>query len=363
MINLGFIGCGDVAFRTYFPGVQSHLDRSTVTACFDVVADRAERAAALFPGATAYTSFDEFLAHPGLDAVFNLTPAPLHRETTTKALDAGLHVLSEKPIAASVEEGVALIEHAKRKKRLLLVAPAIMATTRFGWLRQLLDAGQIGQPTLATAQMANMGPAGWRGYTGDPAVFYTAGVGPLLDTGVYVLHGITGLYGPAKRVQAFGSVAIPKRKVLIPRLAGQEIEVKVNDVMLVHLDFGGNRYAQVLSSYAVPASKASAMELHGSMGTINIEMGPWFDGNGPVNIYRRDESSLGLDGWTLGVRPPNTSGSEDILAAGIRHFLDCLTGAAQPILTAEHACHVLEIILKATESATAGRALELETAF
>ncbi|MGH2534537.1 MAG: Gfo/Idh/MocA family protein [Thermomicrobiales bacterium] len=363
MINLGFIGCGDVAFRTYFPGIQPHLDRSTVTACFDVIADRAERAAALFPGAQAYTAYDEFLAHPGLDAVFNLTPAPLHRETTTKALDAGFHVFSEKPIAASVEEGMALIEHAKKLDRLLLVAPAVMATNRFVWLRKVLDAGEIGQPTLATAQMANMGPAGWRGYTGDPGVFYSANVGPLLDTGVYVLHGITGLYGPAKRVQAFGSVAIPKRKVLIERLAGQEIEVGANDIMLVHLDFGGNRYAQILSSFAVPASKSPAMELHGSMGTISIEMAAWYDGNGPVNLYQRDESFLGLDGWLMGIRPPDAPPVEHLIGAGPRHFLDCLTGASQPILTAEHACHVLEIILKAIKSAKDGRALDLETSF
>lgn len=363
MINLGFIGCGDVAFRSYFPGVQPHLDRSAVVACFDVVADRAERAAALFPGAAVYTSFDELLAHPGLDAVFNLTPAPFHRETTTRALDAGLHVFSEKPIAATVEEGQALIEHARQRDRLLLVAPAVMATGRFAWLRKVLDAGQIGQLTLATGQMANMGPAGWRGYTGDPAVFYGAGVGPLLDTGVYVLHGITGLYGPAKRVQAFGSVAIPKRKVLIERLAGQEIEVFANDIMLLHLDFGGSRYGQVLSSFAVPASKAPAMELHGTMGTVSIEMAAWYDGNGPTNIYQSDESLLGLDGWMQGIRPPGAPPTEHLIGAGPRHFLDCLTGGAQPILTGEHACHVLEIIVQAGASAKQGCAIDLTTTF
>ena len=90
--------------------------------------------------------------------------------------------------------------------------------------------------------MANMGPAAWRGYTGDPSVFYGPGVGPLLDTGVYALHAVTGLLGPARRVQAFGTVAIPRRPILIPRLQGQEVEVSTNDLVLLHLDFGRPRH-------------------------------------------------------------------------------------------------------------------------
>ncbi|MDQ3855595.1 MAG: Gfo/Idh/MocA family oxidoreductase, partial [Chloroflexota bacterium] len=77
MISLGVIGCGDVAFRSYLPGMTS-LEGSEVVACFDVRADRAERAAKLFPGASAYTDLQAFLTHGGLQAVVNLTPAPLH---------------------------------------------------------------------------------------------------------------------------------------------------------------------------------------------------------------------------------------------------------------------------------------------
>jgi predicted dehydrogenase len=363
--NLALVGCGDVAFRTYIPGVQAIAGTGTVTATFDPIAERAERAAALFPGAQAYTSYEALLAHPGLDGVMNLTPAPFHRETTSRALDAGLHVLSEKPIAATVEDGRALIAQAQRLGKLLLCAPAVMATGRFRWLKQLLADGRIGRPHLATAQMANMGPAGWRAYTGDPAVFYTKDVGPMLDTAVYVLHGITGLLGPAKRVEAFGGVSIPQRNVLIERLAGNTITVGANDVMMIHLDFGENRFAQILSSFAVPATRAPAMEVHGSEGTISISMPAWYDGWGPIDLYRRDDTLLGLDGWVQNVAPPNRpeSGPSHLIGAGPAHFVACLRGEEQPILTAEHALHVLEIILKATQSASEGCAEGLETGF
>ena len=127
-----------------------------------------------------------------------------------------------------------------------------------GALGQELDAGWLGRPTLAVGQMANMGPAAWLEYQGDPAVFYSAAVGPALDTGVYILHAITGLFGPAWRVEAFGGIAIPRRSVLIPGREGQVVEVGAPDHLLIHLDFGQNRFAQVLSSFATPRGQSAS---------------------------------------------------------------------------------------------------------
>lgn len=362
VIQFGIIGCGDVAMRTYIPALEKLTARATVAATFDPIQARAEAAAAHFPGATAYTTYEAFLNHQGLDGVFNLTPAPFHRDTSEQALDKGLHVFTEKPIAASIEDARALIAYAADKNRMLLSAPAVMATLRFRWLKKIVESGRLGTLTLATAQMANMGPAGWRAYTGDPSVFYKANVGPVLDIGVYPLHGITGLFGPAKRVQAMGAITIPERDVLIPRLAGQKITVEANDHMLIQLDFGG-AFAQILASFATPASKAPAMEIHGTEGTISIGMGQWYDADGPVDIMLRDNSLLGIQGWLNGVASPEAGAGGHLIGAGPEHFIDCLEGKAEPILTGEHATHILEIIIKAEESAKTGQAIALETTF
>lgn len=205
MLQIGVIGCGDVAFSSYLPGLSTMLDRLRVAACFDILAERAERAAALYSDARAYTDYDTFLQHPGLDAVLNLTPAPLHYKITDAALRAGLHVYSEKPIASSLDEARALIDLAREQERMLLCAPGTMVTQRLRWLKDILADERMGRPTLATAQIAGMGPAAWRQYSGAPAVFYSETVGPLIDTGVYLLHAITGLFGPAQRVQALAA--------------------------------------------------------------------------------------------------------------------------------------------------------------
>lgn len=365
MKHLGLIGCGDVAFRTYVPGIQNEAARARIVATFDPVIARARKAAALFPGATAYDTFEPFLRNSELEGVFNLTPAPLHAEITGKAFDHGLHVFSEKPIAASVAEGQALAERARQEKLVYLCAPATMATDRFQWIREFMIEGRMGKPTVAMGQMANLGPANWRQYTGDPAVFYKPGVGPILDIGVYVLHGITGLFGPAKRVQSFAGIAIPERTVLIPRIMGERITVETPDVSMIQLDFGNNSFAQVLSSFAVPGSQAPAMEVHGSDASLTVWPEDWYDAAGPIDYYQRDASAAGLQGWQRKIRPPAPVGhaGEQLIGTGPRHFVDVLEGERKPILTADHAIHVLDIILSSSESARSGNAIDLKTTF
>lgn len=362
MQHIGVIGCGDVAGSVYVPGLATMLDRVRVVACFDIRADRAERAAAQFEAA-AYTDYDQFLAHPELEAVLNLTPAPLHYEISAAALRAGKHVYTEKPIASSLEHARALIDLARERDLLLLCAPGTMVTERFRWLKGILRDGTLGRPTLAVAQIAGMGPAAWRQYSGDPAVFYSPSVGPLIDTGVYLLHAITGLLGPARRVQAMGGVAIPNRNVLIPERYGEQVAVVANDHMLLHLDFGGSTFAQILSSFAIPRSKAPALEVHCTAGSISISMDSWYSSSAPIDVYRTDDSIHGLEGWVAGVRQPSRGPQLNTLLAATAHFIDCLEGVDTPVLTAQHALHVLEIMLLAERSTRDGQAFELTTQF
>lgn len=365
MKNLGLIGCGDVAFRTYIPGIQNETARSQVVATFDPMLERAERAAAVFPGAVAYSDFESFLHHAGLDGVFNLTPAPMHAEITGQAFDHGLHVFSEKPIAATVAEGQALAARAKQEGLVYLCAPATMATDRFQWIKSFMAEGRMGTPTVAVGQMANLGPAMWRQYTGDPSVFYKQGVGPILDIGVYVLHGITGLFGSARRVQSFAGISIPERTALIPRIMGQKITVETPDISMIQLDFGNNSYAQILSSFAVPGTQAPAMEVHGSDASLTIWQEDWYNAAGPIDYIQRDPSPAGVQGWQKKISPPSPIGhpGENLIGSGPRHFVSVMEGTQEPILTAEHAIHILDIILSSAESASSGKAIDLETTF
>lgn len=358
MINVGLIGCGNIAMSSYLPALATLRDQVRIVAVSDPVATFAERAVALAGGATAYPGYDELLAHPGLDAVFNLTPAPMHYTVNAAALDAGVHLYTEKTLAATLDEAHDLL--ARARGRTFLCAPAMMATTRFRWLAEYLAAGEIGVPHLALANLASLGPSVWHP---DPAVFYGPGVGPLVDTGVYLLHAITGLFGPALRVQAMGGIAHAERIVRRGPRSGTHFQVGAPDLMLLQLDFGAGRWAQVVSSFAVPKSKAPVMEIHGTVASVSIGSAQWYQQNGPVDIYRHDDAPVGVSGWLNDVPLPTRSPVTDILAAGVAHFVACLEGTEQPILTPEHATHVLDIMLAAGRAIRERRPIDLETRF
>jgi predicted dehydrogenase len=359
MVRLAVLGCGDVAFRTYFTGLQALPDDTQVVAVCDPIADRAIRAASLFPGAAALSTLDGLTSRTDIDGVINLTPAPLHRDTTAALLAAGFHVLSEKPLATTVADGEALIAQAEAAGKLLLCAPAVMATPRIQWIQDLIQSGTIGSITHAFARLATMGPAGWAEYTGDPAVFYAAGVGPAVDLGVYLITTLTGLFGPATRVQAMGGIVIPERTITIPRLAGQKIAVQTPDLISMQLAFADNRYATIISSFAMPSHRGPVLEVIGERGIAAVvgEMDYWV-GQG-VDLFQFEASDVGPEGWSS--TGPDVA--EPLLWSGPRHFVACIKGEAEPVMTARHALHVLEVMTAAEESIHSGESVALETSF
>lgn len=366
VIKVGIIGCGDVATHSYMPGLNSLSDRAEVVALFDIVEERVEQAKSFHPQATGYTDYGTFLKHdePRMDLVLNLTPAPLHRDITAQALGAGYNVYSEKPIASSVQDAHELIDIADEKGLQFFCAPATAVTARMMWLKDLVDEGTFGRAYFIKSHHAGMGPASWREYSGDPRVFYTPKVGPLIDLGVYQLHAMTALFGSVKRIEAYGGVMNGERVMLQPSHFGETLKVEAPDLYSINLDFGGNRYASLFNSFAVPQSKAPMFELYGSMGALSINAREWYNGNGATDLYMRDESESGKDeGWQDHVPVPNPIRTDGILESGLLHAMDVLQNDVENRLSAAHATHVLEIMIGCGTALESGESVEMTTTF
>src|SRR5262249_52360769 len=159
-------------------------------------------------------------------------------------------------IASSVDEADALIAIARERNLLLLGAPGSAVTRRIHWLRGLAWNGSLGRPTLAVAHHADPGPADWTEYTGDPTPVYREGVGPAFDHGVYRLHEMTAVLGPVRRVQAMGSIALPRRRIRGGPLTGGTIEVTTPDHVLIQMEFVHGALGQLLASFATADSLA-----------------------------------------------------------------------------------------------------------
>jgi predicted dehydrogenase len=365
-LRIGIVGCGDVAHRHYLPALAEHAAHLEVVACCDPQPGAAQRAVDALEGwssnAVPFTDAETMLDHAKLDAAINLTPAPIHAMVTQACLEAGVHVYSEKPIASTLAEAHRLIKTAADRSLLLLCAPATAATRRFQWLAEIVASQRFGPLTLAVAHHADPGPAAWREYTGDPAPFYGPAIGPVIDHGIYRLHGMTALMGPVRRVQAMGAIGRPERVVRGGPLTGATIPVTAPDHVLLNLEFATGGLGQLLASFGTVSTLAPWLELHFTGATISFPGDP-YDKDAPASLYLDDESTLGLEGWVHGIRPPPPPEARPVVETGVAHFVACLRGEEKPLLTAEHARHVLDVILKAYDSIRDGAAHNTETGF
>jgi predicted dehydrogenase len=360
--RLAIVGVGDVAYRHYLPPLAALAEAVEIAAFVDprpgAAAAAAEAVAPWSPGAAARGDVAG-LAGLAVDAAVNLTPAPLHGRLNAELLDAGYHLYSEKPLASSIPDADALIDAAGRKGRLFLCAPGTLTTPRFQWLRGLVTAGTYGTPTLVVAHHADPGPAAWREYTGDPTPFYREGVGPVFDHGVYRLHEMTMLQGPVRRVQAMGAISAPRRRVRGGPLTGHFIDVTTPDHVLINLEFEHGGLGQLLASFGTPETMAPWLEVHFPMATLSFGGKSW-EPDAPVTLYLDDDGPAAGEAWHHVHAPVDEWGTVE---SGIRHFVACLRGEAQPLLTPEHARHVLDITLQAYASIADGDSHRTETTF
>ena len=114
-LRIGIIGCGGIANGKHMPSLKELNDVEMVAFC-DLILERAEQAAKEYgtQDAKVYTDYKELLADPTIDVVHVLTPNRSHSFITVDALEAGKHVMCEKPMAINSAEAKKMLDAAKR---------------------------------------------------------------------------------------------------------------------------------------------------------------------------------------------------------------------------------------------------------
>ncbi len=367
-LKLGVLGAGMIATYSYgvLPNLHHIADKVEVVAIADPMGERVQEAQRQFNIPHGYESLEEMLDGSDLDAVANLTPIPLHGSTSLTILQAGKHLVTEKPLAGTMEDADALIETAAANGLTIVCAPPNMLFPYYQAVRRFVDEGAIGRVAFARVRSSHGGPASsW--WPGDPTWFYQEGSGPLFDMGVYGIHEITGFLGPAKRVVAFSGITEPTRVVRGGPFEGKTIEVTTDDNVLLMLDFGQSTYAVVDGTFNVNASKGPKIEVFGRAGTINLNSRQAIEDGAPhVEVFRND-AVAGTGGWIVPQSWDLELAQERVgnlkRALLVDHLVDCVWERRKPVLSAEHARHALEIMLKVTESARSGRVVDLTTSF
>jgi predicted dehydrogenase len=367
-LRAGILGTGTIATSPsgYLVGLREMTDEVITVAVADPAIERARAVAARHGIPQVYASLTAMLERSDLDLVINLTPIPVHGSTSRQILAAGKHLVVEKPIATTMEDADAIVALVHSQNRRCVVAPPNVLYQNRLDAKRLVATGAIGTPCFARVRGSHGGPAAGP-WPLDPTWFYQEGSGPLFDMGVYGIHDITGILGPAKRVVAFSGITEKVRTVRAGPFAGTRIEVTADDNTLLMLDFGNATFAVVDGTFNVNAAKSPQLEIFGRAGTINLYNPRQDPSAPPLEIFRLD-AAPGIDGW-ITPRTRSTAGSPDDQAQRyqrailVKHLADCVAANTHPIASAEHARHALEIMLKAIESARCGRVLDLSTTF
>jgi predicted dehydrogenase len=288
-----------------------------------------------------------------IDAIVNLTPIAAHEPTALVALGAGQHVYCEKPLGTSIEGARRLRDEATARGLVLVAAPSVLLFPQVRQARQLLEEGAIG----AVHTVRGLGFGGippWQGYDSDPAPFFAPGAGPLVDLGVYPLHAITGLLGPARRVAAMGARTRETFDIIEGPLAGTTVPVDVDDAWVVTLDLDGGLLATVEANFTAVGTRSAELELMGERGTIALSL---LDVADPIHVL--DPGGA----WTaLPVETGRPVGGPDHIL-GVEHLVDRILDGGAVELSADHAIHVIEVLHAAARSTEAGTAVELTTTF
>lgn len=176
------LSTANIGLKKVIPAMQRG-EHTQVAAIASRDLARAQRAAADLNIPKAYGSYEELLADPEIDAIYNPLPNHLHVPWTRKAAEAGKHVLCEKPLAMNAAEARTLL--AVRDRAGVKIGEAFMIRSYPQWLRlrELLDGGRVGELRAVTGVFSyfNIDPANIRN---DAAI----GGGALMDIGCYLVH-------------------------------------------------------------------------------------------------------------------------------------------------------------------------------
>jgi len=265
--RVGIIGVGNIS-PAYIEGCRA-FDILDLVACADIDVSRAEQIAHKHAIPQAQT-VEALLENPDVDVVINLTIPAAHADVSLRALRAGKHVYSEKPLALTVTDGRAILETAEAAGLRVGCAPDTFLFGQHQTARRLLDDGAIGTPVAAVGFMAQHGPEGWHP---NPGFFYAPGGGPMLDMGPYYITCLVNLLGPAVRVSGAARASFPERIAK----SGERIPVRVPTHYTGTVEFASGVIATIITSFDVWGHHLPTMEIYGETGTMTIPDPNGFD--------------------------------------------------------------------------------------
>jgi predicted dehydrogenase len=350
-MRIGLVGCGNIS-DVYLKNGPRFRDM-VFTAASDINPDAANKQADRY--AIDARSVKDLLTSDDVDIVLNLTIPEAHAEVSLQALDAGKHVYSEKPLATTVADGVAVVDDAKARGLRIGAAPDTVLGAGVQEARALIDGGAIGKPLAGLAAVMSHGMEHWHP---NPGFFFRAGAGPVFDMGPYYLSALVTLLGPVASVQAVGKIGFEERIVTTPEspVRGQSIRVETLTDVHALLLFASGAHVTFMASWDVWKHGLPPIELHGELASLRLPDPNWFGGDllsagkdQDWRTIRTDDKTFGAKNW-----PAAAPKFANYRGLGLADMARAIVGGRPHRASGEIALHVLAVMAGILEAVAGG---------
>ena len=346
-IRLGLIGCGGIVQITHARAYRALTDTVQVAALADVVPENLEKIGEMFdvPTKAQYTDYRDMLAHAALDVVTIATPHSLHAEQVIEAANAGVAVISEKPMATNLEEADRILEAVRQNGVPYTVVHNYIFTA--GMRAAMSELKALGKPHFGRSIGMGLKPADFSADHPTPAFAWRAskakGGGCIIDTSYHEIYAVcTLMQSPVRYVEA--------------RVQTVHLDIDVDDLAMLLCEHENGGITTVSGAWCVPGTDNGWCEMHAENGSLRVQH--------RYNVADALRKFTRADGWKQ-LELPEFNEAEQTDASGhARYFTETFTaiaaGAALPV-SPEMAYQNLAIIEAARKATTERRAIELQS--
>ena len=344
MIKIGILGCGKIAQVRHIPEYAENPDVKLV-GFYNPTKSRAEDMAAKY-GGLAYDTAEQLLANPEIDAVSVCAANYAHAALSMQALNAGKHVLCEKPMATTLADCEAMVDCAKKNGKFLMIGHNQRLAKAHMEAKRLIDEGLIGDIITFRTSFGHGGPETWAIKPGKDTWFFDkskAAMGVMADLGVHKTDLIQYLTGQRVVRTTARLVTLDKR--------GEDGElIGVDDNAVCIYEMSGGAFGTMTASWTYYGAEDNSTVLYGTKGIMRIYDDPAHSivvklADGQEQVYDVEQIQTNDNQTKSGV---------------IDLWVDCLKNNRAPEISGESALYAMRAVFASIESSQTGKTVEIE---
>ena len=344
MFNIGIIGCGKIAQVRHIPEYAGH-PQARLSGFYDLNQERARELAEKW-GGKAYSSWEEMLADPGIDAVSVCVANNAHAQLSIAALRAGKHVLCEKPMATTLADCEAMVAAARESGKFLMIGQNQRLTKAHQKARELVESGTLGKILTFRTTFGHGGPETWSVDPGKNTWFFDkskAAMGAMADLGIHKTDLIQYLLGQTVVETTAKVTTLDKRGA-----DGQLIGVDDNAICIYRMS--GGAMGTMTASWTFYGAEDNSTVLYGTKSILRIYDDPAYSlklitAGGEKVLYELEAIQTNDNQTKSGV---------------IDCFMDCLVNNTPPAISGQSVLTAMRAVFASLESSETGKSVTVK---